>query len=130
MPLVNCKDPSKCLTLYAGWSIPLSLFATTVIHFGLSYPTVGSLLPDPFFRIYLSRVYKDKHGSDSMSYDNEGRFRPQNFEDIFAKYDRDGKGGLTIMDLWAFWNGQKMVFDFFGWTATALECKDSRDLPP
>lgn len=58
-----------------------------------------------------------------MSYDNEGRFRPQQFEDLFAKYDRDAKGGLAITDLWSLWNGQKLVFDFFGWTATALECK-------
>lgn len=41
---------------------------------------------------------------------------------MFAKYDCDEKGGLTITDLWSLWNGQKLVFDFFGWTATALEC--------
>lgn len=104
-----------------GWSVPLSLLATLIINIGLSYPTVPGILPDPFFRIYLSRVYKAKHGSDSMSYDNEGRFRPQQFEDLFAKYDRDAKGGLAITDLWSLWNGQKLVFDFFGWTATALE---------
>lgn len=40
---------------------------------------------------------------------------------MFAKYDCDEKGGLTITDLWSLWNGQKLVFDFFGWTATALE---------
>lgn len=108
-----------------GWSFPLSLLATLIINTTLSYPTVTSILPDPLFRIYLSRIYKDKHGSDSMTYDSEGRYRPQNFEDIFAKYDHDGKGGLTTKDLWAFWNGQRMTFDFFGWSATALECEQS-----
>lgn len=58
-----------------------------------------------------------------MSYDNEGRFKPQNFEDIFAKYDQGNKGGLDLSDLWRFWNGQRMAFDFFGWSATFLECK-------
>lgn len=114
---------STIIDFLTGWSIPLSLLAVILIHPNLSYPTVPGILPDPFLRIWLDRIYKDKHGSDSMSYDTEGRFRPQNFEDIFAKYDRDGKGGLTIADLWSFWNGQKMVFDFFGWSATALECK-------
>ena len=29
-----------------------------------------------------------------------GRFIPQRFEDIFAKWDHDGKGGLSFWDLW------------------------------
>lgn len=58
-----------------------------------------------------------------MTYDSEGRFRPQQFEDIFAKYDRGNKGGLTFGDVLCMWSGQKMVFDFFGWSATFLECE-------
>ena len=106
-----------------GWSVPLCLMVAYLINVGLSYPTTPSWLPDPFFRIYVARLYKDKHGSDSMTYDNEGRFRPQQFEDIFNKYDRDHKGGLTFGDLFCFWRGQAMVFDFFGMTACILECK-------
>lgn len=60
-----------------------------------------------------------------MTYDNEGRFKPQNFEDIFAKYDKGDKGGLDIWDFLRFWKGQRMVFDFFGWSATFLECRCS-----
>ncbi|KAL8761291.1 MAG: hypothetical protein Q9184_002586 [Pyrenodesmia sp. 2 TL-2023] len=110
---VGCRD--------YGWGIILSLIATTFINMGLSYPTVPSILPDPFFRIYVDRLYKAKHGSDSMTYDNQGRFRPQQFEDIFAKYDRGNKGGLDAGDVYIFWKEQRMVFDFFGWTACALE---------
>ncbi|KAL8694911.1 MAG: hypothetical protein Q9218_000482 [Villophora microphyllina] len=111
---IGCRD--------YGWGILLSFFAAMIIHFGLSYATVPNLiLPDPFFRIYVDRLYKAKHGSDSMTYDNQGRFRPQQFEDIFAKYDQGGKGGLDIDDLLIFWKEQRMVFDFFGWTACALE---------
>jgi len=58
-----------------------------------------------------------------MTYDNEGRFRPQNFEDIFAKYDRDNKGGLSVSDVKDFIRGQSMVLDLFGINATILECK-------
>ncbi|KAI9880463.1 MAG: hypothetical protein M1830_002815 [Pleopsidium flavum] len=104
-----------------GWSIPLCLYATFLINFFLSYPTVPSILPDPFFRIFTQRMHKAKHGSDSMSYDNEGRFRPQNFEDFFAKYDKDGKGGLTVEELWTAWKGQAFVLDFFGWGAAFFE---------
>lgn len=106
-----------------GWSPPLALLAALLINLNLSYPTVSGWFPDPFFRIYLDKIHKDKHGSDSMTYDNEGRFKPQNFEDIFSKYDRGEKGGLSLGDLWYFHMGQRMVFDFFGWSATLLECK-------
>ncbi|KAK5216429.1 hypothetical protein LTR47_008662 [Exophiala xenobiotica] len=104
-----------------GWNIFLSILATFIINFNLSYPTVPGILPDPFFRIYLDRVYKCKHGSDSMTFDTEGRFTPQHFENIFAKYDRDNKGGLTFGDVWSFWKGQRMVLDVFGINATLLE---------
>ncbi|KAL8860755.1 MAG: hypothetical protein Q9178_002785 [Gyalolechia marmorata] len=110
---IGCRD--------FGWGIFLSLIATMFINIGLSYPTVPGILPDPFFRIYVDRLYKAKHGSDSMTYDNQGRYRPQQFEDIFAKYDRGQKGGLDVGDVWIFWNEQRLVFDFFGWTACALE---------
>ncbi|KAH9903947.1 Caleosin-domain-containing protein [Xylariomycetidae sp. FL2044] len=104
-----------------GWNIFLSALATWIINLNLSYPTQPSWVPDPFFRIYLANMHKCKHGSDSMSYDNEGRFRPQNFEDVFAKYDRGNKGGLDRGDLARFHKGQRMAMDFWGWSATALE---------
>lgn len=106
-----------------GWNILLSALATFIINFNLSYPTVPGILPDPFFRIWVKRLHKDKHGSDSMSYDNEGRFRPQQFEDFFAKYDRGNKGGLDAYDLLRAHKGQRLAFDFFGWSATFFECK-------
>ncbi|KAL1581977.1 hypothetical protein WHR41_09450 [Cladosporium halotolerans] len=57
-----------------GWGIFLSALATFIINVNLSYPTQSGWLPDPFFRIYINNVHKAKHGSDSMSFDNEGRF--------------------------------------------------------
>ena len=108
-----------------GWSIILSIIGTLFINGALSYPTCPTLLPDPFFRVFIVRLHKAKHGSDSMSYDHEGRFRPQQFEEIFTKYDRDNKGGLSKGDLWAMWKGQAFVWDFFGWAATAFECESA-----
>ncbi|TKX20187.1 hypothetical protein C1H76_7688 [Elsinoe australis] len=104
-----------------GWNPILSFLAMFIINFNLSYPTAPGILPDPFFRIWVKRLYKDKHGSDSMSYDNEGRFRPQQFEDFFAKYDRNNKGGLDVWDLFAAHKGQRLAFDFFGWSASFFE---------
>lgn len=111
-----------------GWGIFLSALAAIIINCNLSYPTQPTWVPDPCFRIYVSNIHKCKHGSDSMSYDNEGRFRPQNFEDVFAKYDRGNKGGLDRSDLARFHKGQRMAMDFWGWSATGLECKSALSL--
>ncbi|KAF1348745.1 Caleosin related protein-domain-containing protein [Delphinella strobiligena] len=104
-----------------GWAIPLCLFATFIINVNLSYATAPSWTPDPFFRIHIKNMHKNKHGSDSMTYDSEGRFRPQNFEDIFAKYDRGHKGGLDLHDLARMLKGQRMAMDLFGWSAALFE---------
>ncbi|KAF1982550.1 Caleosin-domain-containing protein [Aulographum hederae CBS 113979] len=104
-----------------GWNPILSLIAMALINLNLSYPTSPSILPDPFFRIHIARMHKNKHGSDSMTFDNEGRFRPQNFEDLFAKYDDGNKGGLDMWDLLRAWRGQMFVWDFFGWSAAFFE---------
>lgn len=108
-----------------GWGILLSSLATFIINVNLSYPTGTSWLPDPFFRIHIYNLHKCKHGSDSMSYDNEGRFQPQKYEDMFAKYDRGHKGGLDRSDLLRAHKGQRMCMDFFGWSASFLECTSS-----
>lgn len=105
-----------------GWAFPLALLAVIFIHPGLSYMTLPGWLPDPFFRIYLNKIHKDKHGSDSGTYDTEGRFRGQNFEEVFTKYDSGNKGGLTTGDIWRLLEGQRVAIDPFGWTAAALEC--------
>lgn len=104
-----------------GWNPLLCLIAMLVIAPAMSYPSQSSWIPDPFLRIHVARIHKDKHGSDTGTYDNKGRFRPQNFEEIFANYDRNGKGGLNVGDMYFMWSGQRVLMDFFGWTAFVLE---------
>lgn len=105
-----------------GFNILLCLFSVFAIHFNFSYPTVPGHLPDPLFRIYLKNIHKDKHGSDSGTYDSEGRFVPQKFEDMFSKY-ADDRDYVTLKDVWNLLKGQRVLFDPFGWVAVILECK-------
>ncbi|KDQ60377.1 hypothetical protein JAAARDRAFT_152967 [Jaapia argillacea MUCL 33604] len=106
-----------------GYSLLISLLSTIIIHANFSYPTLPSyILPDPFFRIYIARIHRDKHGSDTGTYDNEGRFVPQKFEDFFEKYSSvEGKDGLTIRDtVRGIW-GQRCIMDPIGWGAAVFE---------
>ncbi|KAB5546839.1 Caleosin related protein-domain-containing protein [Coniochaeta sp. 2T2.1] len=103
-----------------GFGYFLSLFSVFIIHANFSYPTLPSIFPDPLFRIYIAAIHKCKHGSDSGTYDTEGRFIPQKFEDIFSKYGK-GKDGLTIWDLWDFHKGQRLLVDPIGWGGQIFE---------
>jgi len=105
-----------------GYHLVWCLLATYLISGFLSYGTQPSLLPDPFFRIYVSRIHKDKHGSSSGTYDPEGRFVPQHFEDIFAKYAQEAdQEGLTWNDVMRQLKGQRVTADPFGWIASFFE---------
>ncbi|KAF9977335.1 hypothetical protein BGZ73_006376 [Actinomortierella ambigua] len=98
------------------------LVAVWVIHGFLSYATQPGWLPDPLFRIHLNRIHKNKHGSDSATYDPEGRFVPQHFEDIFAKYSTvPDKEGLYWGDVTRMLKGQRVAADPFGWSASFFE---------
>lgn len=53
-------------------------------------------------------------------YDNEGRFRPQMFEEIFTKYDKNGDGGLTYDEIHNMRCGNRVAADVFGVRANLL----------
>ncbi|QSZ31042.1 hypothetical protein DSL72_000603 [Monilinia vaccinii-corymbosi] len=105
------------------YPIWFSVLAMLIIHANFSYPTLppGHWLPDPLFRIYTGRIHKDKHGSDSGAYDNEGRFIPQKFEDIFSKYAGGDKQGITLGEVWDYLKGQSVIMDPVGWGGALFE---------
>ena len=104
-----------------GFGVILSLVAVFIIHANFSYPTVSGYLPDPFFRLFVANIHKDKHGSDTGTYDTEGRFIPQKFEDIFSKY-ADGKDSISIWEVSRLLKGQRLIADPIGWFGAFFEC--------
>ncbi|KAG6053375.1 hypothetical protein E4U17_004755 [Claviceps sp. LM77 group G4] len=107
-----------------GFNLVLSVLAMIIIHASFSYPTMyrtmPAYLPDPFFRIYLGSIHRAKHGSDSGTYDNEGRFAPQKFEDTFAKY-AGGNEYMTWGNVRSLLSGQRVFADPVGASAAFLE---------
>lgn len=59
----------------------ISVMSMFIIHLGFAWFTMG--WPDPLFRLKLKRMHRAKHGSDTGTYDREGRFVPARFEAIF-----------------------------------------------
>jgi hypothetical protein len=105
-----------------GFMWPLCLLAVFIIHANFSYPTCDSWIPDPFFRLYLKNIHMDKHGSDTNTYDHEGRYVPQKFEDIFAKH-AGGREWLTIWDVGRMLRSQRCIADPIGWGGALFECE-------
>ncbi|BDA46813.1 Peroxygenase 1 [Coccomyxa sp. Obi] len=104
-----------------GFNIFISAYAVFVIHGTLAYPTHESWIPDPRLPIITRNIHRCHHGSDSMIYDKEGRFMPEKFEEPFAKYDKENKGGLSLRDILQLWNHNRDAYDIFGWSANFLE---------
>jgi peroxygenase len=76
---------------------------------------------NPLFYIYANRIDRCKHGSDSETYDRQGEFIPEKFENIFKKYDTQNKGGLDRNDIFRLVYQNRDVWDPVGWTFAAFE---------
>lgn len=101
-----------------GFNIFSSLFIAFVIHVFMSLPTaepwLGIFPFDPLFRIWTKNIHKGKHGSDSGTFDTEGRFIPQKFEEVFTKWGTD-KERMSLSELYQMTSDLSVAMDPFGW---------------
>ncbi|KAG0618697.1 hypothetical protein M758_4G085800 [Ceratodon purpureus] len=104
-----------------GYSPTISVLAAIVINGSFSYPTYDGWIPDPRFPIYLEKIHRTKHGSDTEVYDTEGRFLPSKFEEIFNKYATKRPDAMTYEEIIRMTNALRNVNDPYGWSAAKLE---------
>ncbi|KAJ6598108.1 Caleosin [Mycena vulgaris] len=104
-----------------GFGVILSFLSMIIIHFGFSYFTFGSLLPDPFFRIRVSRIHRALHGSDSGSYTQTGDLDEHRFNYMFDLFSSPPNTHLSFAEGVRMIRGNRNLMDFFGWFAAVFE---------
>uniref|UniRef100_A0A453ILS2 Uncharacterized protein n=1 Tax=Aegilops tauschii subsp. strangulata TaxID=200361 RepID=A0A453ILS2_AEGTS len=88
----------------------------------LSYSTEG-WMPSPLLSIHIKNIHRGKHGSDSETYDTEGRFEPAKFDAIFSKFGKTRPNALSEDEINAMLKHNRNMYDFLGWAAANLEWK-------
>ncbi|KAJ3370649.1 hypothetical protein GGF31_003963 [Allomyces arbusculus] len=104
-----------------GFNLLFSIFAIFMINGTMAYATQDSWIPDPRFRLYIKNIHKAKHGSDSESYDTEGRFVPEKFEEMWTKYAKTSPEFMTARELFQMTEAMRNAVDPYGWFAAKFE---------
>ncbi|KAG2501800.1 hypothetical protein HYH03_000300 [Edaphochlamys debaryana] len=95
--------------------------AALAVQLPMAWLTADSWLPDPLLRAQVKNAHKVVHGSNSRAWDRSGHFTPARFEALLSKYDRDGKGGLSLLDVLSMLRGQANLGDLLGMAASTGE---------
>jgi len=104
-----------------GFNWAVGLFAAISFNGAFSYFTSPHWIPNPLLPIYIPTIHKGKHGSDSGVYDNEGRYLPAKFENVFSRFGLTKPDHLTLREVWRFTQAAGVAGDPFGWLVTKVE---------
>lgn len=104
-----------------GCNFFLSITSAFLINFVLSYSSQPGWLPSPLLSIHIENIHRCKHGSDSETYDTEGRFEPSKFEAIFSKYAGTIPDALSESELHTMLKANRNLTDFNGWLLSYTE---------
>ncbi|GMN38478.1 hypothetical protein TIFTF001_007706 [Ficus carica] len=116
-----CVCVTGCRAIGCGYA--LSTFAAFFFNTGLSGKTRPGKLPNPLLPIEIKNIHLGKHGSDTDAYDNEGRFVPSKFEEIFKKHAHTYPDALTADELNELLKANREPKDFAGRIAAQFEWK-------
>uniref|UniRef100_A0A0E0K4Z2 EF-hand domain-containing protein n=1 Tax=Oryza punctata TaxID=4537 RepID=A0A0E0K4Z2_ORYPU len=117
--LSETYDGLRALGLGTG----LSSLSAAFINGVLSPKTRPDNATAPRLSIYIENIHKGIHGSDSGTYDSEGRFVAEKFEEIFAKHAKTVPDALTSDEIDELLQANRKPSDYSGWVAASSEWK-------
>uniref|UniRef100_J3LGU1 EF-hand domain-containing protein n=1 Tax=Oryza brachyantha TaxID=4533 RepID=J3LGU1_ORYBR len=117
--LSETYDGLRALGLGAG----LSSLSAAFINGALSSKTRPGDATSPRLSIYIENIHKGIHGSDSGTYDSEGRFVPEKFEEIFTKHAKTVPDALTSDEIDEMLQANRKPNDYSGWVGATAEWK-------
>ncbi|KAM0933203.1 putative plant seed peroxygenase [Dioscorea sansibarensis] len=98
-----------------GFGFFISFTAAILLNSILSYRTQRGWFPSPLLSIHIKNIHRAKHGSDTETYDTEGRFDPSKFDAIFSKYGLTHSDALTKAEISNMLKANSNLGDFLGW---------------
>lgn len=104
-----------------GFNVLFSIIVAVIINVAFSYYTLPGWMPSLLLPIYIDNIHRAKHGSDTETYDTEGRFDPSKFDAIFSKYARKVPDQLTFWEIQYMLKSNRNSNDPLGWGASELE---------
>ncbi|KAF8151852.1 Caleosin [Mycena galopus ATCC 62051] len=104
-----------------GFGVLFAFVAMVLIHLGFSWFTCGTLLPDIFMRIYVSRIHDALHGSDTGTFTQTGDMDGRRFDYVFSLYTAPPHTHMTFQEGVRMLQGNRKMYDLFGWFAAACE---------
>lgn len=124
---LDCDFPGVLINVWTGLTFTFHL--------------QSSWIPNLFFPVYVERIHRAKHGSDTGTYDIDGFFHGESFSKIFERHDkyvilyilppshgiyffkkkliqsnRGNKGGLTYFELIDMMKRNRNAGDVLGWS--------------
>ncbi|KAF0932547.1 hypothetical protein E2562_010430 [Oryza meyeriana var. granulata] len=117
--LSETYDGLRALGLGTG----LSSLSAAFINGALSPKTRPDNATSPRLSIYIENIHKGIHGSDSGTYDSEGRFVAEKFEEIFTKHAKTVPDALTSDEIDELLQANRKPSDYSGWVGASAEWK-------
>jgi peroxygenase len=81
----NTYDGCRALGFNPLFALTYAL-AFHLLH--TSWWTSTSWFLNPLLSVYVERIHRAKHGSDTGTYDIDGKFHGQSFLEMFSRYDK------------------------------------------
>ncbi|KAL6911446.1 hypothetical protein ACP4OV_000251 [Aristida adscensionis] len=104
-----------------GFGFTFSSFGAAFINGALGAACKPVNSSSAFTDIYIEYIHKGIHGSDTGSYDAQGMFVPEKFDEIFANHAKSVRDALTSAEVDEMLRANRQPGNYQGWAGAEAE---------